>query len=117
MGVSDERRRLRRIRELITQFERSVVPTLADKRSKAKALGFISALREVINEPAFVPPKKVSRGFYTPASPIVSDEEQEKINQQGIDKIKSNLKNRRGRGKTSTPSEIGTDPLNEDTKG
>lgn len=117
MGVSDERRRLRRIRELITQFERSVVPTLADKRSRAKALGFISALKEVLNEPAFVPPKKVKKGFYTPASPIRSDEEQERINKEGIDKIKSNLKNRRGRGKTSTPSEIGTDPLSEDMKG
>ena len=116
MGVSDERRRLRRIRELITQFERSVVRTLADKRSRAKALGFISALREVINEPAFVPPKRVNN-FYTPNTPLLPDEEQNKINQRNINEIKSNLKNRRGRGKTSTPSEIGTDPLSEDMKG
>ncbi len=112
MGVSDERRRLRRLRELITQFERSVVPTLADKRSRAKALGFISALREVINEPAFVPPKRVNN-YYTPDTPLLSDEEQNKMNQRNIIEIK----NRRGRGKTSTPSEIGTNPLSEDTKG
>ncbi len=112
MGVSDERRRLRRLRELITQFERSVVPTLADKRSRAKALGFISALREVINEPAFIPPKRVNN-YYTPDTPLLSDEEQNKMNQRNIIEIK----NRRGRGKTSTPSEIGTNPLSEDTKG
>jgi len=112
MGVSDERRRLRRLRELITQFERSVVPTLADKRSRAKALGFISALREVINEPAFVPPKRVNN-YYTPDTPLLPDEEQNKMNQRNIIEIK----NRRGRGKTSTPSEIGTNPLSEDTKG
>ena len=112
MGVSDERRRLRRLRELITQFERSVVPTLADKRSRAKALGFISALREVINEPAFVPPKRVNN-FYTPDTALLPDEEQNKMNQRNINEIK----NRRGRGKTSTPSEIGTNPLSEDTKG
>jgi len=112
MGVSDERRRLRRLRELITQFERSVVPTLADKRSRAKALGFISALREVINEPAFVPPKRINN-YYTPDTPLLPDEEQNKMNQRNIIEIK----NRRGRGKTSTPSEIGTNPLSEDTKG
>lgn len=112
MGVSDERRRLRRLRELITQFERTIVPALPDKRSRAKALGFISALREVINEPVFVPPQKI-RNFYTPDTPTLSDEEQDQINQQNINEIK----NRRGRGKTSTPSEIGTDPLIEDTKG
>jgi hypothetical protein len=112
MGVSDERRRLRRLRELITQFERSVVPTLADKRSRAKALGFISALREVINEPAFIPPKRVNN-YYTPDTPLLPDEEQNKMNQRNIIEIK----NRRGRGKTSTPSEIGTNPLSEDTKG
>ena len=43
-------RRVRRIRELCDEFTNSVAPSL-DKRSKAKVMAFITAVREVTNGP------------------------------------------------------------------